>query len=62
VYPAHDYRGQTVSTIGEEKQWNPRFVGQNRQSFTQLMNSLDLPPPQQMMAALPANEQCGQES
>ena len=27
VYPAHDYRGQTVSTIGEEKKWNPRFVG-----------------------------------
>ncbi len=27
VYPAHDYRGHTVSTIGEEKKWNPRFVG-----------------------------------
>jgi sulfur dioxygenase len=62
VYPAHDYRGQTVSTIGEEKQWNPRFVGQNKQSFIQLMNSLDLLPPQKMMAALPANEQCGQKS
>lgn len=30
VYPGHDYRGNTVSTIGEEKQWNPRFVGRNR--------------------------------
>ena len=59
VYPAHDYKGQTVSTIGEEKQWNPRFAGKNRQSFINLMNSLDLPNPQKMMEAVPANEQCG---
>lgn len=59
VYPAHDYKGRTVSTIGEEKQWNPRFAGKNKQSFINLMNSLDLPNPQKMMEAVPANEQCG---
>jgi glyoxylase-like metal-dependent hydrolase (beta-lactamase superfamily II) len=59
VYPAHDYKGQTVSTIGEEKQWNPRFADKSRQSFINLMNSLNLPNPQKMMEAVPANEQCG---
>ncbi len=59
VYPAHDYRGHTVSTIGEEKQWNPRFVGRDRANFIQFMNQLNLPHPQKMMEALPANEQCG---
>ena len=59
VYPAHDYRGHTVSTIGEEKQWNPRFVGKDRQSFIQFMNNLNLPDPKKMMEAVPANQQCG---
>jgi glyoxylase-like metal-dependent hydrolase (beta-lactamase superfamily II) len=59
VYPAHDYRGQTVATIGEEKSWNPRFVGRSRDNFIQFMNNLNLPDPQKMMEAVPANEQCG---
>ena len=59
VYPAHDYRGQTVSTIGEEKQYNPRFANKDRPSFIQLMNSLNLPHPKKMMEAVPANQQCG---
>ena len=59
VYPAHDYRGLTVSTIGEEKQYNPRFVGRDRSEFIEFMNSLDLPNPQKMMEAVPANERCG---
>ncbi|MBF1990967.1 MBL fold metallo-hydrolase [Fischerella thermalis] len=59
VYPGHDYRGQTVSTIGEEKRWNPRFVGRDRQNFIQFMDSLDLPEPQKIMEAVPANERCG---
>lgn len=68
VYPAHDYRGYTVSTIGEEKQWNPRFAGrdgrganrlQHRTSFTEFMANLELPEPQKMMEAIPANEHCG---
>ena len=59
VYPAHDYRGCTVSTIGEEKQWNRRFSGRDRANFIKLMNNLQLPEPQKMMEAIPANEHCG---
>lgn len=60
VYPGHDYRGHTVSTIGEEKRFNPRLAGKNRLSFIELMNNLNLPNPVKMMEAIPANEQCGQ--
>lgn len=59
VYPGHDYRGHTVSTIGEERRWNPRFVGRDRENFIQFMGSLNLPNPQKMMEAVPANERCG---
>jgi sulfur dioxygenase len=59
VYPGHDYHGQTVSTIGEEKRWNPRFVRRSREEFRQLMSSLNLPNPQKMAEAVPANEHCG---
>lgn len=59
VYPGHDYRGHTLSTIAEEKQWNPRFVGRDRQSFSEFMQTLNLPSPQKMMEAVPANESCG---
>lgn len=59
VYPGHDYRGHTVSTIGEERRWNPRFVGRSRQDFIQFMQNLHLPTPQKMMEAVPANEHCG---
>lgn len=59
VYPAHDYRGHTVSTIGEERQWNPRFKGRSREEFVEFMNNLDLPNPKKIMEAVPANESCG---
>lgn len=59
VYPGHDYRGQTVSTIGEEKQFNPRFAGRGREGFITLMANLNLPDPKKMMEALPANLECG---
>ena len=59
VYPAHDYRGHTVSTIGEEKRFNPRFAARTREEFIELMNNLDLPNPKKMMEAIPANEMCG---
>lgn len=59
VYPAHDYNGYTVSTIGEEKRFNPRFVGRNLSEFIEFMNNLNLPNPQKMMEAVPANEHCG---
>ncbi|MEN9223085.1 MAG: MBL fold metallo-hydrolase [Thermostichus sp. BF3_bins_97] len=65
VYPGHDYKGRTVSTIGEEKRWNPRFVDpatgslRSRESFIALMNNLNLPNPKKIQEAVPANEQCG---
>lgn len=59
VYPSHDYRGHTVSTIGEEKQWNPRLANRDRASFIELMNNLNLPDPKKIMEAVPANERCG---
>ena len=62
VYPAHDYRGHTVSTIGEEKKWNPRFVGRSRDNFIKLMNNLNLQTPKKMMEAVPANQSCGMVS
>lgn len=59
IYPGHDYRGQTVSSIEEEKRWNPRFVGRSRDEFIEFMNALNLPNPQKMMEAVPANQRCG---
>jgi glyoxylase-like metal-dependent hydrolase (beta-lactamase superfamily II) len=59
VYPGHDYRGNMVSTIGEEKQWNPRFVGRERAQFIEFMKNLNLPNPQKIAEAVPANELCG---
>ncbi|MBL1202166.1 MAG: MBL fold metallo-hydrolase [Nostoc sp. GBBB01] len=59
VYPAHDYQGRTVSTIGEEKRWNPRFAGRTRSQFIEQMNNLNLPKPKKISEAVPANQQCG---
>lgn len=59
VYPGHDYRGHSVSTIAEEKRWNPRFAGKTREQFIQFMNGLNLPNPKRIMEAVPANERCG---
>lgn len=59
VYPGHDYRGCTVSSIEEEKQYNPRFLGRDRSNFITYMNNLNLPNPKKMMEAIPANEKCG---
>lgn len=59
VYPGHDYRGHTVSTIAEEKRWNPRFTGRDRSTFIEFMQTLNLPNPKKMMEAVPANENCG---
>ncbi|MEH1941680.1 MAG: MBL fold metallo-hydrolase [Nostoc sp.] len=59
VYPGHDYQGQTVSTIGEEKHWNPRFAGRSRNQFIELMKNLNLPQPKKMLEAVPANQNCG---
>lgn len=59
VYPAHDYRGCTVSTIAEERQWNPRLQVQSVEEYVALMNGLRLPSPKLMDVAVPANLRCG---
>ncbi len=60
VYPGHDYRGFTVSTIGEEKQLNPRIGGGKTEAeFVGIMNSLNLPKPKRIDVAVPVNQQCG---
>jgi glyoxylase-like metal-dependent hydrolase (beta-lactamase superfamily II) len=59
VYPAHDYRGWTVSTIGEERAHNPRLQVRSRRDYVELMQGLRLPNPKQMDVAVPANLACG---
>ena len=59
VWPGHDYRGHTVSTIGEEKRHNPRLAGRSRAEFIELMNNLGLPRPRKIDEAVPANRGCG---
>lgn len=58
VYPAHDYRGQTQSSIGEEKALNPRF-SKSKEEFEAIMANLNLPLPAQIDVAVSANIQCG---
>ncbi len=60
VYPAHDYNGWTVSSIGEEKHHNPRLAGRTRAEYVHIMRSLKLPDPKLMDIAVPANLACGQ--
>ncbi len=59
VYPAHDYNGMTVSTIGEEKQHNPRLQVDSEQEYVELMNGLVLENPKLMDIAIPSNLECG---
>ena len=55
VFPAHDYKGDTVSTIGEEKRFNPRLKVRDADEYAALMASLNLPNPKMMDVAVPAN-------
>lgn len=59
VYPAHDYKGDTVSTIGEEKRFNPRLNVKSVDEYVDLMNNLKLPNPKMMDIAVPANMHVG---
>lgn len=59
IYPAHDYKGDSVSTIGEEKAWNPRLQVKSANEYAQLMRSLNLPNPKMMDVAVPANRSIG---
>jgi glyoxylase-like metal-dependent hydrolase (beta-lactamase superfamily II) len=62
VWPGHDYRGFTVSTIGEEKKYNPRIAGKSREEFVEIMAELKLDAPKYIQIAVPANLACGRES
>ena len=59
VYPAHDYKGDTVSTIGEEKRFNPRLRVSSAAAYAELMNNLNLANPKMMDVAVPANLHVG---
>jgi rhodanese-related sulfurtransferase len=59
VYPAHDYKGDTVSTIGEEKRCNPRLQVKSVDEYVDLMSRLNLPNPKMMDVAVPANMRVG---
>ncbi len=62
VYPAHDYNGRTVSTIGEERQLNPRLQVESVDEYAAMMNSLKLSDPRLMDVAIPANTACGKRA
>ncbi|MBN1207162.1 MAG: MBL fold metallo-hydrolase [Myxococcaceae bacterium] len=62
VYPGHDYKGRTVTSIGEERRFNPRLAGKTRDDFIQIMAELHLPPPKKLDLAVPANRACGLSS
>ncbi len=60
LYPAHDYRGLTATSVAEEKAFNPRIGGARSEGdFVGYMRNLNLPHPKQMDAAVPANLKCG---
>jgi sulfur dioxygenase len=59
VWPGHDYKGQSVSTIGWEKHHNARLANRSRADFVALMNALNLPRPRLMDVAVPANRNLG---
>ena len=60
LYPAHDYRGLTATSVGEEKRFNPRLGGDiGEADFAGHMNNLRLPHPKQIDVAVPANLKCG---
>ncbi|XP_063055327.1 persulfide dioxygenase ETHE1, mitochondrial [Engraulis encrasicolus] len=58
IYPAHDYKGQTVSTVEEEKKYNPRLT-KTLEEFVDIMNNLNLPKPKKIDISVPANLVCG---
>ena len=60
LYPGHDYRGNTVTTVAEEKEHNPRLGGgRTRAEFAAIMAALDLSKPARIAVAVPANRRCG---
>ncbi|XP_050344445.1 persulfide dioxygenase ETHE1, mitochondrial [Nymphalis io] len=58
LYPAHDYKGQTATTVAEEKKYNPRLTKPLKE-FIHIMDNLNLPYPKMIDKAVPANRVCG---
>src|ERR671937_2303912 len=59
IFPAHDYKGETVSTIGEEKAFNPRLQVKSVDAYVELMGKLNQTNPKMMDVAVPANMHVG---
>ena len=59
IYPGHDYKGRTVTSVGEEKRHNPRLAGKTREQFIEVMRNLNLPTPKKIDLAVPATRSCG---
>ena len=60
LYPGHDYKGRTVTTVAEEKRFNPRLgLARSEQEFAELMGKLQLAYPKKMDLAVPANRRSG---
>jgi rhodanese-related sulfurtransferase len=60
IFPAHDYRGLTCSSVAEEKLFNPRIgAKRSEHDFVGYMENLGLPHPKQIDVAVPANLRCG---
>ncbi len=60
LYPAHDYRGLTSTSVAEEKRFNPRLGGAlSENDFVGYMKNLNLPHPKKIDIAVPANLKCG---
>jgi len=60
IYPAHDYKGHTQSTVQEERALNPRLT-KSKDEFIDIMASLNLPYPKKIDTAVPANMKCGHQ-
>lgn len=59
IYPAHDYKGMTCTSVFEEKNFNPRFANKTENEFIEIMNNLNLAHPKKIHESVPANLNCG---
>jgi sulfur dioxygenase len=59
IYPAHNYKGQRVSSVEQELLSNPRVSGKTEEEFIEIMNNLGLPNPKLIDIAVPANLKSG---
>lgn len=59
IYPGHDYKGLTCSSVYEEKNFNPRLANKTLEEFTNIMNNLNLAYPKKIDVSVPANLVCG---